>query len=357
MVITQSRGLLVPDFDIIINGSSMPVKVEPYVSELAVDIDTELPNMFRVEIEGIETTEADIPWIDEQSLFAVGDVVEIKLGYSGELKTLIIGEVTSLEPEFTFYRPPKLIVRGYDRRHRLLRGRKTRTFVQQKDSDIAAQIASEAGLSCQGTDTQVVHDYVAQVNQTDMEFLQERARRLQYEILMQDKTLIFRPVANAESAVLTLDLDDDLLEFYPRLSAVYQVNEVKIRGWNPQEKKEIIGQAKKGAEASRMGGKETGAALAESKFGQAATQIGDRPILTQAEADQLAKAKFNNVGLAFITGEGVCCGRTDLSAGKVIKIDGIGKRFSGEYYITSAIHHYSSHAGYQTRFTVRRNAA
>jgi phage protein D len=348
---------LVPDYDILINGSPLPTKVEPYVLRLTVDVDTELPSMFTIELAGADSQGTDIPWIDDQDLFAVGNVVEIKLGYAGNVATLMIGEITSLEPEFTFYTLPNLLIRGYDRRHRLLRGRKTRTFIQQKDSDIVAQIASEAGLSCQATDTQVVHDYVAQVNQTDMELLQERARRLQYEILIQDKTLIFRPVGNADSAVLSLSLNDDLLEFYPRMSATDQINEVKIRGWDPKEKKEIIGQATKGAEVSRMGGKEIGAALVESKFGQAVASVGDRPILTQAEADQFAKAKFNHLALAFITGEGICWGRTDLNAGKVIKIDGVGKRFSGEYYVTSAIHRYSSQEGYQTHFTVQRNAA
>ena len=49
----------------------------------------------------------------------------------------------------------------------------------------------------------------------------------------------------------------------------------------------------------------------------------------QAEADQIAKARLNEMALELITGHGLCLGRTDLRAGKVIKIDGVGKRFSG----------------------------
>lgn len=356
MPVAQPRSPLVPEFDIIINGSPLPATAEPYVIGVTVDDDCELPSMFAIELAGADTQQADIPWIDDQTLFSIGHVVEIKLGYAGTVESLIVGEITSLEPEFVFDRKPTLIVRGYDRRHRLQRGRKTRTFVQQKDSDIAAQIASEAGLTAQTTDSQVVHDYVMQVNQTDMEFLQERSRRLHYEVIVRDKTLIFRPVANADSAVLTLTFDNDLLEFYPRLSSASQVSEVTVRGWNPKEKKEIVGRAREGDEASRMGGQATGAALAKSKFGAAVGAIGDSPILTQAEADRLAKAKFNTMALSFISGEGVCWGRTDLRPGKVIKIDGIGQRFSGQYYVTSTLHRYTSHQGYQTHFTVRRTA-
>ena len=149
-------------------------------------------------------------------------------------------------------------MRGYDRSHRLHKGRKTRTFLQQKDSEIAEQIAGEVGLTGEVVDSKVTHDYVLQANQSDMDFLQERARRLQYEVVVEDKTLHFRPVGNAESELLTITLDDDLLEFSPRLSAMRQVSEVAVRGWDPKEKKEIVGQAKIGDEVSTMGGNTSG---------------------------------------------------------------------------------------------------
>ena len=82
----------------------------------------------------------------------------------------------------------------------------------------------------------------------------------------------------------------------------------------------------------------------------------NHPVSTQAEADQIAKARFNHAAMALVTGEGVCQGRTDLRAGKVIKLDGLGQRFSGQYYVSSALHRFSTHGEYLTRFTVQRNA-
>jgi hypothetical protein len=40
----------------------------------------------------------------------------------------------------------------------------------------------------------------------------------------------------------------------------------------------------------------------------------------------------------------------------VIRIDGAGKRFSGQHYVTSALHSYTRRDGYLTQFQVRRNA-
>ena len=62
------------------------------------------------------------------------------------------------------------------------------------------------------------------------------------------------------------------------------------------------------------------------------------------------------MALAYISGEGLCIGRTDLRAGKVIKIEGLGRRFSGLYYVTATRHTYTPAAGYRTAITVKRNA-
>ncbi len=357
MAVAKRDNPLVQKFAIIINGSPLPTDAEAHVVGVVVDDDVNLPAMFTLELSGSNVQEDKMLWV-ERDFFTIGNVLEVKMGYGNDLETLITGEITGLEPEFAFNRLPSLIVRGYDRRHRLHRGRKTRTFVQQKDSDIAAQIAGEVKLTAQVQDSRVTHDYVLQANQTDMEFLQERARRIQYEVVVQDTTLFFRPVGNAESEILTLTMAGDLLEFYPRLSSVRQVSEVTVRGWNPKDKKEIVGTAKIGDEESSMAGQNIGAALSESAFKLATVgMVSDRPIMTQAEADQFAKARFNNMILALIDGEGVCFGRTDLRAGKVIKINGIGKRFSGQYYVTKALHRYSAQQGYYTHFSVRRNAS
>lgn len=355
MAVARRDRPLVPSVAVLVNGTPLSPDATAHLRAVTVEADVGLPSMFAVELAGSDDENAPLPWIDD-ALFAIGNGVEVKMGYQDDLDRLIAGEIVGLEPAFAHDRLPTLTVRGYDRRHRLQRGRKTRTFVQQKDSDIVSQIAGEAGLTAQVQDSQVVHDYVLQANQSDMDFLHERARRIQYEVVVDDKTLAFRPVANDASETVTLALDADLLEFHPRLSSLRQLGEVTVRGWSLKDKKGITGTAKTGDEVSTMGGQQSGPALSGT-FDGASVAIGDRPILTQAEADQLAKARFNNVALALITGELTCLGRTDVRPGNVVKIAGAGNRFSGQYYVTAATHRYSPRDGYFTRFTVCRNAS
>jgi phage protein D len=45
-----------------------------------------------------------------------------------------------------------------------------------------------------------------------------------------------------------------------------------------------------------------------------------------------------------------------MRAGTVVKIEGIGDRFSGSYYVLSVEHSFRPKKGYRTYFSARRNA-
>jgi len=172
-----------------------------------------------------------------------------------------------------------------------------------------------------------------------------------------DKTMLFRPIGNAQREILKIGFEYDMSEFSARLSTAGQATEVKVQSWSVKEKKAGLGDSKAGDEVSTMGGQSSGAAITQRAFGEAIDVVIDHPVAAQAEADQIAKGRFNELVLELVTGEGVCSGNTDLRAGKVIKIDGVGRRFSGPYYVTSAVHRVTAAGDYITEFAVRRNAS
>lgn len=344
---------LVPAFAVRINGKALPMEARADLTAVSVCQDIDAPDMFTLRLINWDMPRLKVTWSDD-ALFVEGNQVAIDMGYVDHLTPLITGEITGLEPAFESGETPALTVRGYDRSHRLMRGRKTRSFTAMKDSDIAAQIAGDLGLTAQVEDTGVVHDYVLQHNQTDMEFLQRRAHRISYRLNVKDKTLYFQPVPETEGGELTLSPDRDLLAFYPRLTTLPQVGQVSVRAWNPQEKAPIVGQTNNGI--APMGGSTPGPSAADNAFGPSHTADVIHPVFTQAEADQVAQGQFKERALSYIQGEGQCIGSPDLRAGTVIDIANIGARFSGPYYITSATHTYTPSQGYRTAFTVRRNA-
>jgi phage protein D len=277
------------------------------------------------------------------------------MGYRDHLERLFQGEITGLEPEFPNEQPPMLTVRGYDRRHRLMGKRKTRTFLRMKDSDIANQIAADWSLRPEVEDTRVVLDYVLQHNQTDFAFLHERAQRIGYEMVVIDRTLHFRPRQNSGSATLKLSREVELLDFYVRLSTIGQVEEVLVQGWNPKTKEEFVARSGTGDERP-MAGSASGPVTAQRAFGGTGAATVNTPVQSQSEADQMANGWFGENALYYVVGHGVCIGRPDLKAGLLVEIEGLGRRFSGPYYVTSTEHKFKPSTGYRTAFTVRRNA-
>jgi uncharacterized protein len=344
----------IPVFDVRLNGQRLESSTTVYLHGITVDDHTDLPSMFALEFGAHDNLGAKPRWLDEDDLFAIGDEIDVRLGYAGEqLQSVMVGEVTGLEPIFASDRLPSFTVRGYDRRHRLQRDGKIRTFVKKKDSDIAAQIAQEAGLQAEVEDTQVEHAYVIQANQTDMEFLRARARRINFEIVVTGKKLIYREVPSARPPILRLSLEQDLSEFRAHLSSVGQVAKVKVRGWDPIDKIEVISEA---ARAAPMRGRRAGPALVEEAFGSSQELLTLPLISAASEAEQIARCRLQALALGLIRGEGACSGRPDLRAGTMVDIQGIGKRFSGAYYVTVVSHRYGIE-GYSTHFTAWSNAA
>lgn len=344
----------VPHYKIMVNGSQLPDEV--FVDVLSVTVSQYIAgsDVFTIELNNWHSDRQDYKWLDN-SQFEIGSEIEIKLGYIDNIKSLIKGEVTAIEPEFQAEMAPTLKVQGYDRLHRFRRGRKTRSFLEAKDSQIAEQMARELKLQAQTVDTQVIHPYLFQNNQTNIDFLLERARRIRYEVDVENRTLIFRPAANDHGKNVSLAFGEKLKSFFPRLTTLGQVSEVVVQGWNPTKKEAIKGQARAGDEITKMQGTKTGTVVTENAFGAATTVIADKYIFSQTEAEQIAKAKYNEMILEFITGEGKAIGNPELKAGEVIELTRLGKRFSGSYYLT-AVTHVINQTGYLTNFCVQRNA-
>ena len=344
----------VHSFGVTVNGSKLPRDARADLISVAVYDDLEVPGMFTLRLVNWDVATQQFTWSDHD-LFAVGHEVEVRMGYVNQLETLIVGEITGVEAAYEGGEVPTVTVRGYDLRHRLLRGRNTRSFVSVKDSEVADRIAALAKLSIKAEDTGVTLDYLIQNNQTDMHFLQERARRIGYEVAIEGKTLLFRPFQNATGAVLKLRRGRELLEFYPRLSILSQVGGVTIRGWDPKTKTAVIGKASAGEESGKMGPR-GGPNESVSAFGASDSSVVDQPVFSAAEAERDAHGRLNSMALAYIDGEGVVIGNNALRAGKVVELEGLGRRFSGRYYLTSTTHTFLRSRGYRTAFTTRRNA-
>lgn len=199
VIISETEVSLVSQLGIRLNGSAVEEAVMAKLDRAVVDQNVYLPGMFTLRFHdpGLELINHG-PFNLTQEI-----IISAETG-SGDAVTLIKGEITALEPTFQEGMIAELTVRGFDRSHRLFRETHTRAYLNIKDSDLAANIASAAGLDSEVTPTATIYDHLFQHNQTDLAFLTERAWRIGYECFLEDGKLNFRrPPTSGSSLELT----------------------------------------------------------------------------------------------------------------------------------------------------------
>ncbi|HLX57975.1 MAG TPA: VgrG-related protein, partial [Ktedonobacteraceae bacterium] len=328
-----------------IEGTEVTEELMGDLLEVSVENSLHLPDVATLVLH-----DARLHWIDDASLVP-GKAVKVSARTGRQEKVLFDGEIVELEPDFAAS-THQLIIRAFDRLHRLARGRHVRSFLNVGDDDLVKKLAQEVGLQAQVGPANQIYPYVFQNNETNLTFLQGRAAALGYLLYVQGKTLHCEAL-QSNGQPIELEWGVTLREFHPRLTTIGQVDGVTARGWNPATRQEIVGQAMKGQGTPQVGQASGGGELAHRAFKiDAQVLVADRPVRTQAMADTLAQAEADRHAGCFIEADGTCGGDPSLVAGASVQVKAVGDRFSGTYYVTSTLHTYNAHEGYVTRFNI-----
>src|SRR4051794_2872806 len=288
----------------------------------------------------------------------LGDSVVVSVR-SGDGKTqLVTGEVTSLEADIDAT-GSHVVIRGYDKSHRLHRGRKARNWADHKDSEIANVIAQEAGLSASVDETTITHSYIAQPGISDWDFLLSRAREIGYDLRVSAASLEFKKPSSAADGPEPGSLDrapsptqivygDNLVSFRPRVSIVDQATSFEARGWDVKGKRAVVGTASSSNTSASVGLAQSSAA---SALGEQTFVRNDRLFNAEDAATSAAEGVAASVGSSFAEAEGAAIGHPNLKAGVTVSVSGVGNPFDGKYVLTST-RHVLDRYGYRTHFTV-----
>jgi phage protein D/phage baseplate assembly protein gpV len=333
-----------------IGGQDVSQDFENAILEIIVDTSLYLPSMFTIKL-----MDPQLKWVDD-ALLDIGKEVQIQMKADEnegptQAAILIKGEITALEPLFSPGGETALVIRGNDKSHRLHRGKKTRTFLQVKDSDLVSRIAGEAGLTPSSDTTSTTYDYVLQNNQTNMEFLMSRAERIGYQVYSAEGTLYFKKGDATLATGPDLVYLENLLSFQPCWTTSGQADKTIVRGWDPKGKAAIESQKAPTTSLNQGGMTQTGGAKSQAAFSSAEAVVTDRPVFTAAEAEELATGLGNDIGREFVQAEGICEGDPRVKAGCKVAVKGVGTRFSGSYFVTSATHVYAID-GYTVHFSI-----
>jgi phage protein D len=356
-----------------IDGQQAPTSLMNDILQITVEESLHLPGMFILVVQndyfpGQAPELKDKPW-RYHDLLKIG--ASVKIGFISSTTdspvfkdsnegTVIEGEITAIEAFYNEQSQAPVIVRGYDVSHRLYRGRHNRSFQNMTDSDIVKKIADEVGIQIGAIDPSgVVHDYVFQQNQTNMEFLRQRAARIGFEFFVQDGKLNFRNPKGDPQNNLKLKWLKDIHSFRVRLTSAEQVKEVEVRAWDYSQKRPIV--STKNQENVITENRNGKGSDTSNKFkGQPSKPkmiVVDQPLFNPKEADIMAQALCDELGGQFIYADAKAEGNAHIRPGRVLQFEGkIGESdigpYTGEYYITETRHTFIERI-YMTEFSVR----
>ncbi|RKP46831.1 phage late control D family protein [Trinickia fusca] len=336
-------------FRILKNRQALPTSVIAAIQRVDVENEINVPTMFSFKLNIVSAVGA---WQDVNlDIFKPGDEVAVFLGID-ELTQLVNGEITAIEPHFSAY--STATIRGFDRMYWLKFGTRTRTYQKLSDSAIVAEVARNAGLSVKlSGNTGVINDYVLQNNLTDYDFLMLRCAQINYELLMDGTTLVFRPSAEGASPQRTLNFPLDASDVQLAMRVPTLGKQVTVTGYDVASNKVLTALTSSGTAQDKMGGKETGYELTQN-FPDSSVRY-ERPNISTPEALQKVSAAQYQRNLGqFIEGSTSVLGDPNLVAGANVKLTGLSQRFNGIYYVTSSTHSFDLDEGYRTELKLRR---
>jgi phage protein D len=351
---------LLPSVQVKVSGTPLDARLASRIVEVKVEDNLVHPDTFLIRID-----DPELEAIDSNPL-AIGADIEILFEEPGALgsrrapvmKSLIKGQVTSLEPEFAEH-GVVIAARGYDRSHGLNRSKKTKTYQDMTYGDIARQVISGGGFSA-GTidDAGGVHPFVQQNNETDWDFLWRLASRIDNEVVAEDRKIHFRKASASRPSAPELVYGENLHNFRPRVTGVQQIDSVEVRGWNPKTKQAIVGQATAGQVEGDLGVKiGVQHSNVRSSLAGGKVLVADLTPTSKAEADAIAKSVMAQHANAYVDATGVAVGDPDLRAGRKVRIKKVGSKFSGDYTLFSTVHRFNMGKGYMTSFVISGRSA
>ncbi len=287
----------------------------------------------------------------DRSLFDFGKAFTIKLGR----ESLFEGRLTALEAHFPEGRPPELVVLAEDRFQDLRMTRRTRTFADVSDADVMGSIAGDHGLSPQIDAAGPTHKVLAQVNQSDLAFLRERARSIDAELWMEDRTLHAQRRTQRSSTPVRMTFGAELREFTALADLARQRSSVQVCGWDVASKQPLVHEATESAISAEVGRRRERRQHPELRARIRARRPSRTACRSRATKRGCGPRRTSKpIARRFVCGRGVAETSSALRVGRYAQLDGLGPLFSGKYYVSEVRHRFDGEQGIRTEFEAER---
>jgi phage protein D len=287
---------------------------------------------------------------------AFGKELEVTVGPPGASGVVFKGRITSIGGRFGSTRAPELTVRAEDDLQLFRFTRRTRTYEDVTDAEVAEALARAHQLDADCDAAGPRHRVLVQVAQTDLAFLRERAAAIDAQVWVDGGKLMFKARKDRDGGEVQLTLGKMLRRFDVVADLADQVAKVFGHGWDVGSKEDPNASADGSLLTDEAKGASHGAGVMEKVFGAREDHVVDRPTSSRDEAEALAKAILMRRGRGFVRAGGETEGTAALKVGANLTILGVGPIFEGTYVATQVTHRWDRVRAFHTGFTAERPA-
>lgn len=383
-----------PDFQIQINGDPMPAAVRSVVTSVRYQDGRNASDRVEVDI-----ANPDLRWLQEhirglgfqpfptavkigpvqavnfaEGTFDIDNKLELSMGYAPDpLEYMFKGEVTGIQVSFPNGGMPSLTLVAHDYLQRLAEGTYAGGFGFLPDYLVAMILSARnlliplidptvGGLSAAKAIIDIVFkgtgmkQGAACQGESDLAFIKRLADRYDADFWVDGDILYISRFIKEYSPRLTLTWGESLIDFTPQMSTVGQVAGVSMKFtlrelrltflvtvfWDFDS--ESLGTSIVPGVASK--GPPVGGGPNFTRVDQSISSPGDI-VASALVIIRRLREKLNKR----LTGSGTAIGNPQIRAGAMIRIEGLGPDFSGNYRVSSATHSIDS-GGYKTQFSV-----
>ena len=264
--------------------------------------------------------------------------------------TLFDGRVTAITGIFPDGGPPQVRISAEDRLQDLRMTRRTRSFANASLSDVLQQVARDHGLSADVSVQGATYTLLAQVNQSDLAFARDLARREDAQVWVEGSTLKAAQRTQRNGGGVTLAWAGTLREFHVGADLAHQRTALVATGWDVSGKQAASNRADASAVSSELKGGVGGADTLRSAFGERVDTLAHGLPASAAEARVLAEASFRHLARRFVVGRGVAETQAALRVGATLTLSGLGPLFNGDYTATDVCIRFDNKQGLRTEF-------
>jgi len=279
-----------------------------------------------------------------------GKGFQIKLGSD----KIFDGRISAIEGRFPEGGPPQIDVLAEDKLQDLRMTRRTRCFTDVTDADAMRQIANDHGLTPDVNVSGSSHRVLAQVNQSDLAFIRDRARAVDAEVWLQGSTLKIARHTNRDAGLIELAMGGKLREFSVSADLACQRTKVVAGGWDVSAKAALSYEAADSAVSAELNGDESGVSILAAKFGARTEVLAHAVPHSSSEVQAQAESLFRAIARRFVVGRGIAETTSGLQVGCRINVQSVGPLFNGKYYVSEVHHRFDGKKGLRTEFRCER---